>query len=334
MKKIPLLFVMLLPLTLVAQNDTIRILFTGNSLTYQNGGIDIIFENLTENMDTLFICTAATIGGSTLFSRWGGFIQDSVENGNHDYVVVQEFSIQPYVNQDDYYKWAYKWDTLVRNYNGEPIHWMNWPRDAAFDTYMEAIDSITTKLGEDFGSLVAPCGLAFNSVFTQYPSDTGFLYKDEVHETYDGSYLCACIFYATITGKSPIGLPALESDSAAYLQKVAWEVYQNYTLSDTTSNITVKEPIAGQSVDFSLQQNYPNPFNLSTTIQYQVFNTSRVELAIHNAMGKKIATLVNKTQLPGLYTLEFNPSGLSSGIYYCIFRTGCCQEVRKMLLLK
>ncbi len=65
-----------------------------------------------------------------------------------------------------------------------------------------------------------------------------------------------------------------------------------------------------------LFQNYPNPFNPVTIIKYNISEQSRVELKIYNILGKEIRSLVNEVQQAGSYSIEFNGSGLGSGVYF------------------
>ncbi|MDA3870760.1 MAG: FG-GAP-like repeat-containing protein [Candidatus Marinimicrobia bacterium] len=67
---------------------------------------------------------------------------------------------------------------------------------------------------------------------------------------------------------------------------------------------------------FLLLQSYPNPFNPSTTIHYELANSSEVSLTIYDALGRKVTTLVNKSQSSGTYEVTWNPTNVSSGIYY------------------
>jgi hypothetical protein len=86
--------------------------------------------------------------------------------------------------------------------------------------------------------------------------------------------------------------------------------------------------------NFSLSQNYPNPFNPTTTIHYSVPKTSFVTIKVYDMLGKEIATLVNQEKSAGNYTVQFNGSNLSSGIYFYRMRSGNFVETKKLLLLK
>jgi len=85
---------------------------------------------------------------------------------------------------------------------------------------------------------------------------------------------------------------------------------------------------------FTLDQNYPNPFNPSATISYQLPKTGNVNLKVFDVLGKEVATLVNMEQTSGSYKVEFNGSGLASGIYYYQLRASDFIETKKMILLK
>ena len=90
----------------------------------------------------------------------------------------------------------------------------------------------------------------------------------------------------------------------------------------------------GNPAAFELAQNYPNPFNPSTTISYQVPVKSAVQLSVYDVLGKEVASLVNDTKEQGEYSVRFNASALSSGIYFYTLRAGSVVETKKMVLMK
>ena len=85
---------------------------------------------------------------------------------------------------------------------------------------------------------------------------------------------------------------------------------------------------------FGLSQNYPNPFNPTTIITYTIPKENQVTLKIYNILGQEVKTLVNDTRAPGKYTVNFNASSLSSGVYFYTLRAGNYFQVKKMMLLK
>ena len=89
---------------------------------------------------------------------------------------------------------------------------------------------------------------------------------------------------------------------------------------------------------FTLSQNFPNPFNPITMINYELPITNYVDLSIYNLLGQKVATLVDKKQAAGHYQVQWDASGLASGIYiYQLKVWGQSQNMvlsKKLILLK
>jgi hypothetical protein len=85
---------------------------------------------------------------------------------------------------------------------------------------------------------------------------------------------------------------------------------------------------------YSLGQNYPNPFNPSTTIKFQVPNSSFVNLKVYDVLGNEVATLVNEEKSAGSYEVNFDASQLSSGIYFYKLQAGTFLETKKMILIR
>jgi hypothetical protein len=84
----------------------------------------------------------------------------------------------------------------------------------------------------------------------------------------------------------------------------------------------------------SLQQNYPNPFNPSTIISYTLPLQTLVTLKVFNVLGQEVTTLVNGINNPGINSVNFDGSNLSSGIYFYKLQAGSYTEVKKLVLLK
>lgn len=85
---------------------------------------------------------------------------------------------------------------------------------------------------------------------------------------------------------------------------------------------------------FQLDQNYPNPFNPATTIRYRVPQTTDVKLTVYNALGQKVATLVNGIRQAGEYRVTWEAGDLPGGAYFYRLETGKTHITRKMVLIK
>ena len=85
---------------------------------------------------------------------------------------------------------------------------------------------------------------------------------------------------------------------------------------------------------FSLLQNYPNPFNPATTISFNLPSKSFVSLNVFDILGREIAKIVSGEMSAGSYSRNWNPQGLSSGIYFYRLQVGAFTETKKLILLK
>jgi len=90
----------------------------------------------------------------------------------------------------------------------------------------------------------------------------------------------------------------------------------------------------GEFNDYSLSNNFPNPFNPSTNIRFQIADFGFVSLKVYDVLGNEVAILVNQEKYPGIYEVEFDGAGLSSGIYFYKIAAGNFVETKKMILLK
>ena len=106
----------------------------------------------------------------------------------------------------------------------------------------------------------------------------------------------------------------------------------NWILKNNTI-ITEVEDI-NQPFSYSLEQNYPNPFNPSTTIEYSIPQNGFVTLRVFNILGKEVATLVNEQVIAGKHKIDFDASGLNSGVYFYKIESGNFVETKKMILIK
>lgn len=109
----------------------------------------------------------------------------------------------------------------------------------------------------------------------------------------------------------------------------------------TTVCITGFPTITGAEVhegnvpkSFELHQNYPNPFNPSTTINFSVPKDGNVSIKVYDTKGELVKTLVNQRIITGKYSVEFDGSALSSGIYFYTIEAADFKETKKMIMVK
>ena len=107
----------------------------------------------------------------------------------------------------------------------------------------------------------------------------------------------------------------------------------NYATSDTGDVVALFNDLIHPKF-YSLHQNYPNPFNPVTTISYDLHRDSDVILTIYDISGRLVERLVDQKQNAGNYTVQWDASARSSGVYFYKISTGEFQKVRKCLLVK
>jgi hypothetical protein len=86
--------------------------------------------------------------------------------------------------------------------------------------------------------------------------------------------------------------------------------------------------------EFTLYQNYPNPFNPLTHLEFGISKLEFVSLKVFDILGKEVMTLVNETKPAGKYSVTFDGSNLSSGIYFYKIEAGDFIKVKRMALIK
>ena len=94
------------------------------------------------------------------------------------------------------------------------------------------------------------------------------------------------------------------------------------------------EIITADKLNYLLQQNYPNPFNPTTTIKFTISDLRFTILKVYDVLGNEVATLVNEVKPAGNYEVDFDGSGLPSGIYIYRLITANFSDSKKLMLLK
>ncbi|MGE5431229.1 MAG: hypothetical protein ACM3QX_09150, partial [Syntrophomonadaceae bacterium] len=119
--------------------------------------------------------------------------------------------------------------------------------------------------------------------------------------------------------------------------QIAFSAFSNEAKASAVTAVSEKEMIP---MDYALFQNHPNPYNPSTKISYTLPWQSRVRLLIYDAIGGVVKILIDRVEDAGCHELDFNASGLSSGIYFYSMEASATsgsanyRAARKMLLLK
>ena len=85
---------------------------------------------------------------------------------------------------------------------------------------------------------------------------------------------------------------------------------------------------------YRLEQNYPNPFNPVTSITFELPAAGNVEIKVFDILGREAATIFSGFKPAGSYTIDFDASNLTSGVYFYKMTTDNFSEIKKMILLR
>ncbi len=83
-----------------------------------------------------------------------------------------------------------------------------------------------------------------------------------------------------------------------------------------------------------LGSNYPNPFNPTTTIEFGLTRQSDAQLHVYDLLGRRVATLIDGVLQAANYTVNFDASHLSSGVYIYQLQTPDLTVTKQMTLVK
>ncbi len=106
-----------------------------------------------------------------------------------------------------------------------------------------------------------------------------------------------------------------------YVHAGEWATAADDLLRDVSSSI-------------ELRQNYPNPFNPVTSIRFRLADENDVRLEVFDMTGRRVAVLIDDRIRAGEHSVNFNASGLASGVYVYRLQTGSGTYTRKMLLMR
>ena len=238
-----------LRVTFVGQYDPDEDDFVGNSYFYYNNSLHGHFGQLAASGNTRVRGTSVTVSGSGLdwhdlpsLLRPNGLGRYSFVGDNEirfnppgrqfDTVVMMDCSQCPIHPQlKGAFHTAVKKNAELLNSHGiRPVLFMSWAyKDKPEMT--QTLAAAYTEAAKANGAKVIPTGLAFARAIAARP-DVELYAADKRHPSVAGTYLAACTTYATLVGRSPVGLAytaGLQPALAVALQQAAWDTVQAYT---------------------------------------------------------------------------------------------------------
>ncbi|MGH8764426.1 MAG: hypothetical protein ACRET8_01800 [Burkholderiales bacterium] len=208
-----------------------RILFVGNSYFYYN---DSLHNHVRRMVDAAGIATekqlhykSATIGGAPLSEQdvKGLLVPGRLGKEPFEIVILQGNSGAALTDKrrQSFHDKVVEFNAEILKAGAKTVLYMTHayvkPNKNASPDMIRKVEDLYVSVGNEVGAYVIPVGLAFEESYRRRPD---FL----LHKTYDGShpnmygtYLAACVVFA---------IGAVDKESAAYLQQVAWDTVQKF----------------------------------------------------------------------------------------------------------
>lgn len=233
---------LLLPSLCIAQSDTLRVLWVGNSYTYFHD-LPKMVEKLAAEQGQPMVVTPVVKGGE----RFKGHLtnprlHELFEQGGWDFVVLQEQSTLPAGPTEkvaeEVYPYALILDSMAHafSHNVRVVYYMTWGHrnGSVYDMWgdypmyknyadmqMRLITSYI-EMAWATGALCAPVGVAWSAVRSERP-DIDLYEPDHFHSSLAGSWLAANALTATMLGRTfePASLPDIDASDARYLSLMA-----------------------------------------------------------------------------------------------------------------
>jgi hypothetical protein len=224
-------------------DDSLRVLFIGNSYTYVND-LPGLFLGLSEAGGRTVRTDACAFGGYSLddHTRTQATL-DKIAQDSWSFVALQEQSVIPTIHHwrcNSMYPAAHLLDSIIRLQGVRTAFYMTWGRKYGgqqsygdslspdFGDYFEMQESLRVayeEIADELSSTLVPVGMAFARA-RHIDSFVDLWQGDNSHPTLEGSYLGACVFYAVLHAANPVGLQfygGLDSATVRFCQEIAWQ---------------------------------------------------------------------------------------------------------------
>lgn len=218
--------------------DSLSVLFIGNSYTYVND-LPSVLNNLTISMGDEITYNSQTIGGATFATHHGNATTyTKIESNPWDFVVLQgqsqELSFPTSQVNAESLPYIEKLNDSVHsnNYCSQTIMFMTWGRQngdpqwdsiSTYNGMQERLTNAAVRMADSIEASISPVGVAWKYVRDNYPT-INLYSSDGSHPSFEGTYLAACTFYASLFRKTPVGasyIGTLSSTTATILQNAA-----------------------------------------------------------------------------------------------------------------
>lgn len=216
-----------------------RVLFVGNSYFYYNDSLHNHVRRMAiaadAAQDKKLKYKSATIGGAGLADHTITAYLDHKKlrvDKPFELVILQggSFAASSDEKKKSFTDAAAEFDAEIKKTGARTALYMTHayvaPHKKADPKMIRDVEALYTSVGNKLGALVIPVGLAFEDSYKQRPDLRLHKDYDGSHPNMAGTYLAACVVYAAVYGKSPVGnsydyFGAVDKATAGFLQKVA-----------------------------------------------------------------------------------------------------------------
>jgi len=286
MKNFLSILIFLIPTFLFSQSNAKRVLWIGNSYTYVNDLPSLLRQLALSGGDSL-IMDSNTPGGYTFANHSSNAVTlQKLALSTNDFVILQaqsqEPSFPPTQVESQTFPFAHQLDSLIhagstcaktvfymtwgRKY-GDSQNCLNYPPLCTFEGMNDRLRWAYKQMADENEALMSPVGMAWKASWAA-DSTINLWSSDFSHPSLAGSYLAACVFYATILEKNPVGLSytaGIPASQATFLQQIAsntvFDSLSTWNINrwDAQSSFTYNSQ--GNSVNFSSSSENANQFS-------------------------------------------------------------------------
>ncbi|NNN43994.1 MULTISPECIES: DUF4886 domain-containing protein [Vibrio] len=234
--------------TLIAPSPTAKmdgdnkvIAIYGNSYTHYNNNLNTRLRDLTRSL-LPNNAKGYSYRGITISSGRLGWHEQNLRFQNTlkqwDVVIFQGNSMEPITKKAssrEYFEQSAKTMAKIAHDAGSKVvYFMTWAQES-HPEQTHALAKAYQDIAKKTGGYVAPVGLAFEQSMKRHP-EIVLYHSDGKHPSLAGTYLAACVFFATLYNQSPVGGAAptdtdMPTETAQKLQTVAWDVVQDYQMN-------------------------------------------------------------------------------------------------------
>ena len=215
---------------IATEGRPVKVLFVGHSYTGWWALPETVASLVNSGQTEIHMTTERAFRGG---ARMDYFVNetdtlDRIRTGGFDYVVQGSPGTPEAV--DAFHK-------AVRESGAKSLLYCLWVGREAAPADQEPRTREQLEVANRVGALFVPVGPAWQTVRERRPDLQLHNVHDGHHPELAGSYLSACVFYAVLTGRSPVGHPCtatqagqapVDPETARFLQEVAWETVQRY----------------------------------------------------------------------------------------------------------